>query len=192
MPQASPRCYVPAASLHFLLPAYDPIMKVLGFTRTLAPLVDQAQLQPHHRVLDVGCGTGTLAMMVVQRYRDVEYIGIDPDPRALARATAKASRMGARVQFERGFGDALPHPDAAFDRVFSSMMFHHVPKADQAAVLTEIRRVLTPGGRLELADIAVDDERLLARLGAAGFTGAKQTGSRRTLVGRVWYYQASR
>jgi ubiquinone/menaquinone biosynthesis C-methylase UbiE len=192
MPRDAPRRYLPAASFDVLLPVYDPIMRVLGFTRSLAPLVGQAELLPRHRVLDVGCGTGTLAMIVKQRYPDLEYVGIDPDPRALARASAKASRAGVRVRFERGFGDALPHPDAAFDRVFSSMMFHHVPKAEQAAVLTEIRRVLGPGGRLEFADIAVDDERLLALLGGAGFTAARLMGRRGTLVRPVWYYQASR
>ncbi len=192
MPHDVPRRYLPAASLDFLLPAYDPIMRLLGFTRTLAALVDQAQLRSEHRVLDVGCGTGTLAMIVMERHPDVEYIGIDPDPRALARASAKASGAGVRARFERGFGDTLPHPDAAFDRVFSSMMFHHVPKAEKAGVLAEVRRVLKPGGRLEFADIAVDGPRLLAMLGGAGFTAARQTGSRRTLVRPVWYYQASR
>jgi ubiquinone/menaquinone biosynthesis C-methylase UbiE len=186
------RRYLPAASLHFLLPAYDPIMKLFGFTRALRQLVEQAELQPHHRVLDVGCGTGTLAVIVTRRHPELDYTGIDPDPKALARAARKASRAGLTPQFEQGFGDALPYPDATFDRVFSSLMFHHVPRAEKPAVLTEIRRVLKPGGRLEFADIAVNHERLLTLLHDAGFAAARRTGRRGTVIRPVWYYQASR
>jgi ubiquinone/menaquinone biosynthesis C-methylase UbiE len=192
MPPDAPRRYLPAASFDVLLPAYDPIMTLLGFRRALLPLVEQAELEPGHRVLDVGCGTGTLAVLVKTRHPDVDYAGVDPDPRALARAAAKALRAGVTVRFELGFGDALAHPDATFDRVFSSLMFHHVPTREKPAVLAEIRRVLAPGGRLEFADIAVDHDGLLALMRGAGFSEATRMGRRGTLVRPVWYYQASR
>lgn len=204
------RRYLPAASLDVLLPIYDPIMKLLRFQRALGPLLRQAALQPGHRVLDIGCGTGTLAVMVKRAHPAVDIVGVDPDPRALARAARKAARARVAVQFERGFGDALAHPAAAFDRVFSSMMFHHLPRAEQPAVLAEINRVLVPGGRLEFLDFAggshsllahtfhgraasgTADERLLRRMREAGFAEAQRLATKTTIVGAIAYYQAIR
>jgi len=204
------RRYLPAASRDIFLPAYDPIMKLLGFERALMALLDQAGLRPGHAVLDVGCGTGTLAVLIKQQHPDVDVTGVDPDPRALARAARKASRAGASVRFDRGFGDTLAYDGATFDRVFSSMMFHHVPKREKANVIAEIRRVLKPGGRLEFLDLAggahrsalahvlhgrelsaAAHERLTALMEAAGFVDVTRTGGRGTIAGAIAYYQAS-
>src|SRR5215471_7455841 len=98
-PMGSSRRYLPAAGHDFFLPAYDPIMWLLRFTRDLDRLVAQAALQPSHRVLDVGCGTGTLAVLIARRYRDIDVTGIDPDPKALARAMRKAARARVSASF---------------------------------------------------------------------------------------------
>jgi ubiquinone/menaquinone biosynthesis C-methylase UbiE len=207
---ASARKYVPAANLDILLPAYDPIMRLFGFTRALQPLVDQGELRPHHAVLDIGCGTGALDLLIKQSHPDVTLTGIDPDPRALARAARKARVAGATIRFDDGFADALPYPDESFDRVFSSMMLHHVPRSEKAGVLSEARRVLKPGGRLELLDFAGGthsflahimhgrtasesaNTRLLDRLQQAGFTTARRIATRPTPFGALAYYQAIR
>ena len=204
------RKYVPAASLDILLPVYDPIMRLFGFTRALRPLVDQAELLPHHTVLDIGCGTGALDLLIKDVHPEVTVTGIDPDPRALARAGLKALRAGVTIRFDRGFADALPYPDQAFDRVFSSMMLHHVPRAEKDGVLKEARRVLTPGGRLELLDFAggthsflahvlhghtaseAANARLLDRMQQAGFAAFRRVATRSTPFGALAYYQASR
>ena len=204
------RRYLPAASHDALLPVYDPIMTLLGFTAALAPLLAQAELQPGFRVLDIGCGTGTLAVLVARDHPQVSIGGIDPDPRALARAARKTRRAGVAVHFDRGFGDALPYADASFERVFSSMMFHHLPRDEKAAVLREVRRVLKPRGRLELLDFAggrhsglaqvlhggapadAAEDRLLHLMRDCGFAEARRLGSRRTLAGAIAYYQAVR
>ncbi len=205
------RRYLPAASLDILLPAYDPIMTLLGFRRALLPLVDQAQLQAGHEVLDVGCGTGTLAVLIKQAHPAVGVTALDPDPRVLARARKKAARVKADIRFVQGFADAIESPDASFDRVFSSMMFHHIPKNEKMGVLTEIRRVLRPGGRLEFLDFsggthnsllahalhgravsASASERLLARMREAGFDDARLLGTRGTIAGAIAYYQTIR
>jgi len=207
---APERKYLPAASLDILLPAYDPIMRVFGFTRALQPLVDQAELLPHHTVLDIGCGTGALDLLIKQAHPDVTLTAIDPDPRALERARRKAERAGLAIRFDRGFADALPYPDAAFDRVFSSMMLHHVPRREKAGVLSDVRRVLRPGGRLELLDFAGGthsflaqvlhgrtasdsaNARLLDRMQNAGFATCRRVATRSTPFGALAYYQASR
>jgi ubiquinone/menaquinone biosynthesis C-methylase UbiE len=199
------RRYLPAASLDVLLPVYDPIMRLLRFQRALAPLVAQAGLQPEHHVLDIGCGTGTLAVMIRRAHPTVGVTGVDPDPRALARAARKAERSGVAIRFDRGFADALVYPDGTFDRVFSSMMFHHVPSKEKPGVLAEARRVLKPGGRLELLDFAGGthslharlhpgsfDERLIGLMRASGFAEARRLGTQRTIVGAIAYYQAVR
>lgn len=203
------RKYLPAASLDIFLPAYDPIMALLGFSRALRPLVAQAELEPDHSVLDIGCGTGTLAILIKRLHPTVNVTGVDPDSRALARAWRKASRARVTVTFDRGFADAMQYPDATFDRVFSSMMLHHVPKEEKPKVLAEVRRVLKPGGRLEFLDFAGGthslvaqalhgrqasasaNDRLLARMREAGLVDAIRTATRGTFFGAIAYYRAS-
>ena len=168
-------------------------------------------IQPNHVVLDIGCGTGTLAVEIKRRQPAAQVIGVDPDPKALALAVAKARRARVDVRFARGFADALEFGDATLDRVFSSMMFHHIRKDDKPKVLAEIRRVLKPGGSLELIDFAGNvhsflgqifhghkalgppaGDCMLARLRDAGFPDAQRTNDLGTVFGRVAFYQAVR
>jgi ubiquinone/menaquinone biosynthesis C-methylase UbiE len=203
------RAYLPAAGRDLFLPLYDPVTRLFGFQRALQALVAQAQLEAGHSVLDIGCGTGTLAVLIKRLHPRVEVAGLDPDPRALALAARKAARAKVTVRFERGFAESLPYAAAAFDRVFSSMMFHHLGRGQRSAALGEVRRVLKPGGRLEFLDFAGGthnflaqivhgrslnasaEGRLLRRMAEAGLTGARRTASRGTVMGAIAYYQAS-
>lgn len=148
----STRTYLPAAGYDWSLPFYDPIVKLLGGDKARMVLLDHAALRPGYRVLDVGCGTGTLATLIKCHHPDVEVVGIDPDAKALARARRKATNARVSIQFDQGFGDALPYADASFDRAFSSFMFHHVPSDEKGKTLRAVRRVLKPGGGLHMLD----------------------------------------
>lgn len=118
------RIYLPAAGHEWLLPLYDPLVKLLGGGSAHRQLVDQTGIQPGHRVLEIGCGTGNLVILVKRLYPRAEVVGLDPDPKALARARRKAERDALSIQFDRGFSDALPYPAGSFDRVLSAFMFH--------------------------------------------------------------------
>src|SRR5207249_9012160 len=115
----SRRTFLPAAGRDWLLPLYDPFVKLLGGDRARKTLLDHAAIRPSHRVLDIGCGTGTLVMLIKRLHPDADVVGIDPDPKALARAQRKVGRAAVNIQFDRGFADTLPYPEASFDRVFS-------------------------------------------------------------------------
>lgn len=210
----STRTYLPAAGHHWSLPLYDPLTKLIGVDRARRRLLEQAELQSSHHVLDVGCGTGTLAVLIKRTHPQVHVVGLDPDAKALARARRKAGRVGAPVVFDQGFSDGLPYPDNVFDRVFSSFMFHHVAADQKLGMLREVRRVLAPGGRFEMLDFAGPDvgsngllarmmhshhllqdnaqQRILALMAEAGLVNAKQVSQDSLLVGHVAYYQASR
>ena len=151
---ADSKTYIPAAGHHSLLPCYDTLTRLMGVDRARARLLDQADIKPSYRVLDIGCGTGSLAVLVKRRLPSVEMFGLDPDAQALARARRKAEQAKVAVQFDQGFAGALPYPDESFDRVLASMMFHHLPGAEKTAMLREARRVLRPGGRVEMLDFA--------------------------------------
>jgi ubiquinone/menaquinone biosynthesis C-methylase UbiE len=164
------RRYLPAAGHDWSLLLYDPLMTLLGANPARRALVSQADLEPGHRVLEVGCGTGTLLLMIAEQHAGVSVIGLDPDPRALARARHKAAIASRSIRLDRGFADALPYADGSFDRVLSSFMFHHLADSEERQqTLREIRRVLKPGGRLELLDFSTPDSN---RLGATGWLHA--------------------
>jgi ubiquinone/menaquinone biosynthesis C-methylase UbiE len=200
--------------VEWLLPLYDPFTRLLGLERARRALIEQAHLNPTDRVLDVGCGTGSLLLLVKRSFPHLHAVGVDPDEKALARAMRKAQRADVRIQFDRGFSDALAYPDASFDRVFSSFMFHHLERDEKARMLREIRRVLTREGSLHLMDFAGPDQTrrgsrppglhghrrlvdndattVLRLLADAGFANAASVGERAVLggFGRIVYYRA--
>lgn len=147
------RHYIPAMGRDRLLPVYDAFTRLLGVRSAHGFLADQAAAEPGQDVLEVGCGTGNLALLVAGRQPQARIVGLDPDPKALALAGRKATRRGVALQLDRGFGDALPYPDGSFDRVLSAFMLHHLEPAEKPAMLREIVRVLRPGGRLHLLDM---------------------------------------
>jgi ubiquinone/menaquinone biosynthesis C-methylase UbiE len=196
--------YVPAMGHDRLLPLYDPLQRLLGLGSVHRWLVDQAHIQPDQRVLEIGCGTGNLAILIKRLHPSAEVVG---------RAQRKARREALSVQLDRGFAEELPYPDASFDRVLSALMFHHLGPEEKVKTLDEARRVLKPGGSLHLLDFggatAWSDgfiarlhhrsERLRDNFGdriptlmrEAGFADPTEVAHRVTIAGRFTYYRAS-
>jgi ubiquinone/menaquinone biosynthesis C-methylase UbiE len=135
--------------------------------RTLA----LARLAPGEAVLDVGCGTGTLALEAARRVGRIGRVaGIDPSGVQIARAQAKAARTRLPVTFQTGVIEQLSFPDQSFDVVLATLMMHHLPKPLKQQGLAEIARVLKPGGRVVIADFVRKQDRVgrAARFHAGG------------------------
>ena len=116
-------------------------------------LVELARLQAGESVLDVGCGTGTLAIAAKRRVGPTGIVhGIDASPEMIARATRKANKAGVDVTFRTAIVEALPFPDRQLDVVLSTLMLHHLPRPTREQSTREIRRVLKPGGRVLAVD----------------------------------------
>ncbi len=116
-------------------------------------LLQPARLQPGEAVLDVGCGTGTLAIAAKRLVGPAGSVhGIDASPAMIARARTKARKAVAEVTFEDGLAESLPFPDARFDVVLSTVMLHHLPRTARQQGIREMGRVLKPGGRLLAVD----------------------------------------
>ena len=146
--------YIPALSFKWLTPFFDVLVEgPMSALRIRKDLVAQAGDLNGKRVLDVGCGTGTLAMMVKQAYPAADVVGLDGDPQILEIARSKAKKRGLEIRFEHGMSFALPYPDASFDVVLTSFMLHHLTREDKQKTATEMYRVLCFGGRLLGADI---------------------------------------
>ena len=146
------RC-VPAAGVRALTPLYDTSVRVamrenVWRRQMLAHVVETGAAT----VLDVGCGTGTLAVMLARRMPDARVIGLDGDPEILSRARRRASDTGVNVELVLGLADAIPMEDGSVDCVVSSLVFHHLMPSAKQRALAEMRRVLTPGGRFVVAD----------------------------------------
>jgi ubiquinone/menaquinone biosynthesis C-methylase UbiE len=208
------RHFVPAAGHDRLLFLYDPLNRLLGAARHRAWLVESAGVRAGERVLDLGCGTGELALALKARAPGARISALDPDPKALARARAKAASAGLEIAFEQGFGDALPYPDASFAHVVSSLVLHHLEPAQKDAALREVARVLAPGGALHVLDFgppsgaftralthllhrgeAVGDQlagSLPGRMRAAGLVEVAERGRRATPLGSLSLYAARR
>jgi ubiquinone/menaquinone biosynthesis C-methylase UbiE len=136
---------------------------VLGRERAYRErLVDLARVVPGDSILDVGCGTGTLAIAFGRRLGPASRVrGIDASSEMIAAGRRKAHRAGVAIEFEEALAEALPFRDGSFDVVTSTTVLHCVSAAARPQCLREMRRVLKPGGRLLAADFggAVSERR---------------------------------
>ncbi len=121
-------------------------------------IIETASLEPGHSVLDVNCGTGTLALMMAPLVEaGGRVVGIDLAERMLDVGRGKDRR--ASVEFILANAEDLPFPDASFDRVTSSLAIHEMNREGRVNALREIWRVLRPRGRLTVADLRRPDTR---------------------------------
>jgi ubiquinone/menaquinone biosynthesis C-methylase UbiE len=145
--------YIPAAGHDFFLPLYDPVLRFLMRERELRTrFLDLAAIQPGQRVLDLGCGTATLLLLLKERCPSADVVGVDGDPKVLALARAKAEKQGVAIRFDEALATQLPYGDASFDRALSSLMLHHLSRDEKLRALREVRRVLAPGASFHLVD----------------------------------------
>jgi ubiquinone/menaquinone biosynthesis C-methylase UbiE len=133
-------------------------LATLGREKALrARLLKLARLQPGETMLDVGCGTGTLAVAAARLAG--QAFGVDVSPEMLARARRKAKKARVRIDFREAPAQALPFEDARFDLVTSTVMLHHVPAEARLDVVREMARVTRSAGRVFIADFAAGGKR---------------------------------
>jgi ubiquinone/menaquinone biosynthesis C-methylase UbiE len=145
------RRYIPALSYQWLTPLYDPLLTWVMREETFKRrLVEHAKMQPNMKVLDLGCGTGTLTIMLKRAQPEADVTGLDGDPQVLEIARRKS--RGLDIQWDEGLATRLPYPDSVLDRVVSSLVLHHLASDDKRRAFEEIHRVLKPRGEMLLLD----------------------------------------
>ncbi len=145
--------YIPALSYSWLTPFYDPVVRLTTREGTFKKtLVEQLGLRESHHVLDLACGTGTLTILLKQESPLAEIKGIDGDSEILRLAKEKARQLDVEIRFDEGMSFSLPYEDGFFDRVVSSLFFHHLTRESKLKTLAEVRRVLRPNGEFHVAD----------------------------------------
>ena len=217
MPTES-RGYLPALRFPALTRIYDPVVRLTtreGRFKEL--LLEQAAPAPGQRILDLGCGTGTLAIQLKRLEPGAYVTGLDADPEMLSRARSKAERAGVTLEFTEGYSTTLPHKSGSFDRVLSTLFFHHLDPEPKRQTAREIARILREGGELHVADWGRPSDPLMAAaflgirmldgfantaenyrgelpaiFAEAGLEGAEETDRLRTPLGTIALYRARR
>lgn len=153
--RAGRRDFVPALGRHELTGAYDRVVALVtrerSWRRRFAELIDP---QANETIVDVGCGTGTQAIMLSKLSPNSRMIGFDPDDAVLEIARAKARQSGVEVDWRQAMGDEVAGNmgSASVDKAVTSLVLHQCPMSMKRSILIDLHTVLAPAGRLFVAD----------------------------------------
>ncbi len=160
--ESSKERYIPALGYSLLTPLYDPIVALTCREKTFKKkLLEQSDIQHGHKILDLGCGTGTFAVQIKNTIPETEVISIDGDSAVLDIASKKAMKEKVDIHFQCCLSTNLPFSNNTFDRVVSSLFFHHLNYAQKMKTTKEVFRVLKDGGQFHVADWGKSTNRLM-------------------------------
>jgi ubiquinone/menaquinone biosynthesis C-methylase UbiE len=216
-PQTVTAKFIPALRFPWLTRFYDRLVPALGEATFKKRLVRDLQLQPGHRVLDLGCGTGTLAIRIKKVQPEASVVGLDADPEILALARRKVQESGVSVDLQHGLAHQAPFAPASFDRIVSSLVFHHLTTEEKRSALAGAKELLGPGGEIHIADWGKAQNplmrvayltvqlldgfettgdnvagRLPTLLEEAGFRDVRETHRQMTVLGTLSFYRGVR
>lgn len=145
--------YIPALRFNWLTHFYDPIIAATTREKIFKKqLIKQANIQNGHKVIDIGSGTGTLALWIKQSEPEAQVIGLDGDSKILAIAQKKSQTQEIDVTFEQGLSFDMPFCNNQFDRCMSSLFFHHLTLENKERTFKEMYRILKSGSEIHIAD----------------------------------------
>lgn len=151
--QSKEHQFIPALRFHWATRFYDPLVrwttKEYPFKRAL---IAQANLQNNQTILDLACGTGTLSIGIKRRFPNIKIFAVDADCEILEKAENKAFAQDLQINFGQSFSDELPFENEKFDRIFSTLSFHHLTHEEKIKTIGEILRMLKNDGEFHLAD----------------------------------------
>lgn len=155
------RKFTPPLAYDFLTPLFDRVCNLLGYGKTFKRMaLELSEIEDGEKVLDVGCGSGSLLIEAKTRYPNSDIVGIDPDKKVLRLAERKLEQAGVKARLVQGFAQELPFPSASFDLVISTLIFHHLSSSVKIATTREIYRVLKENGKFLLADLGKPESTL--------------------------------
>lgn len=213
-----PTSYIPALRFDALTRFFDPVVRITTRERRFKQeLVKQVAARPGERVLDIGCGTATLAIALANACPGAEVHGVDGDANILAVARTKVAAANVNVALHEALAWELPFASGTFDHAVSSLVFHHLDRDAKLRTLVAIRDALKPNGLLHIADwgrahgpamrvafLAVQlldgfatttdsvRGRLPSMIEQAGFADVTETQRLRTPLGTMSLYRARR
>ncbi|WP_285500535.1 class I SAM-dependent methyltransferase [Actinokineospora sp. NBRC 105648] len=160
------RTFTPALGRFASTRFYDPVASLMRERLWRALLAMHVAARPDDVIVDVGCGTGSLALLLNRAEPEARIIGVDPDPEVLDLARGKAGADAPTLEWRVGMGDALVELLGAGSAtaVVSSLVLHQCPIGMKRAIIASMAAVLRPGGRLVIADYGLQ-RTCLSRLG---------------------------
>ena len=157
--------YIPALRFNWLTKVYDPLIQwTMPEKQFKQDLIKEAGIETEFHILDFGCGTATLSMMTKSKYPSAFITGVDVDAEVLPIAQHKLRDFPHPIRLDQYDGMKLPYPDETFDRVISSLVFHHLTPIQKANAFKEIKRVLKFDGELYIADWGKAENSLMRAL----------------------------
>ena len=154
--------FIPALRYEQLTPLFDFVAAIAVRDRAIKRrALARAAIADGEQVLDIGCGTGTLAVAAARAAPGVSVTGLDADAAILTRARRKAADAGLAIRLDQGMSTALPYADSSFDLVLSTLFFHHLPDDAKRQTAAELVRVLRPGGRVVVGDLGRPQDPLM-------------------------------
>jgi cyclopropane fatty-acyl-phospholipid synthase-like methyltransferase len=208
--------FLPALGHDLLTPLYDTLIGLTMNERAVKQqLVAQARIAPGMTVVDFGCGTGTLVLMIAQTHPAARVVGLDVDEKILAIARAKIGAAAAVVELRQGLVQEVGLAPGSVDRVLTSLVLHHLATEEKRSALRALHAALKPGGELHVLDFGpphnalmsllskplrlfdgrarTDDNftgRLPAIIADAGFRDVTERGHRMSPFGTLAYWSA--
>ncbi|OGH21556.1 MAG: 16S rRNA (cytosine(1402)-N(4))-methyltransferase [Candidatus Levybacteria bacterium RIFCSPLOWO2_01_FULL_38_13] len=150
------REYTHALTLYFLTPLYDCVLKILGLGDAFyEQIISHIEPKDGDKILDVGTGTGNLAIAIKRKYPKTEVTGVDPDPKILKIARKKIKKSKIGIKIFKAAAQSLSFEDESFDFVVSSLVVHHIPRQVKKKAFLKMRRVLKENGTILIVDFGI-------------------------------------